>query len=210
MTKKSTGYLRRNTKNSTICVSYRVHTQNKKTCQPWATSAPASAAIQWQSAADSGMTLPLTTSWPALWWLGFCIFARGGEFYCFLYQCPLKRFFSDTGDVCRSLCRQPSLLFGHSEATHVLYTPYAVRHTCDLQKFVLKGCFGCGNTTHRRKSEVRKFAMPATAFAGVHGSFWPIPVCRACLPHCRRHLARTVFLNLRRGVSSIVFLIDEF
>ena len=72
-------------------------------------------------------------------WLGFCFFARGGEFYHFLYQCSLKRFFSDTGDVCRRLCRHPSLLVASSEATCVLTTPYAVPHTCDLQKFVLWG-----------------------------------------------------------------------
>jgi hypothetical protein len=51
----------------------------------------------------------------------------------------LKRFLSDTGDVCRRLCRRPSLLVAHSEATRVLSTPYAVPHTRDLQKFVLWG-----------------------------------------------------------------------
>jgi hypothetical protein len=104
----------------------------------------------------------------------FCFFARGGEFYRFLYQCSLKRFFSDTGDICRRLCRRPSLVDAHSEATRVLTTSYAVPHMRDLQKFMLWGCFGRGNTPHRKKLEGKKFATPATAFAGVHGS--PLPV----------------------------------
>jgi len=86
----------------------------------------------------------------------FLFFRKGGEFYCFLYQCSLKRFFSDTGDVCRRLCRCPSLLVAHSEVTRVLTTPYALPHMRDLQKFVLWGCFGRGNTTHRKKSEGKK------------------------------------------------------
>jgi hypothetical protein len=53
----------------------------------------------------------------------------------------LKRFFSDTGDVCRRLCRGPSLLVAHSEATHVFTAPYAVPHTRDVRKFTLWGLF---------------------------------------------------------------------
>jgi hypothetical protein len=89
----------------------------------------------------------------------------------------LKRFFSDTGDVCRRLCRRPSLIVAHSEATRVLSTPYAVPHTRDLQKFMLWGLFGCGNTAHRKKNRREKSsAMPATASAGVHGGPSPVAV----------------------------------
>jgi len=85
------------------------------------------------------------------------IFSRGGgEFYCFLYQCSLKCFFFDTGDVCRRHCRRPLLLVAHSEATRVLTTPNAVPHTRDLQKNVQWGCFVCGNTTHRKKNRREK------------------------------------------------------
>jgi hypothetical protein len=104
----------------------------------------------------------------------FVFLQGGGEFYCFLYQCSLKQFFSDTGDVCRRLCRRPSLLVAHSEATRVLTTPYAVPHTRDLQKFVLWGCFGCGNTTHRKKLEgkkSRRLPRPFPASMAVHRPF---------------------------------------
>jgi len=86
----------------------------------------------------------------------------------------VEAIFSDTGDICRRLCRRPSLLVAHSEATGVLTTPYAVPHTRDLQKFVLWGCFGRGNTTHRKKSEGKKFVTPARplpASMAVHRPF---------------------------------------
>ena len=48
----------------------------------------------WHSSADSGATLPLSTSWPVLRSLGFCFFTREGKFCRSFYQCLLKRFFS--------------------------------------------------------------------------------------------------------------------
>ena len=47
----------------------------------------------WLSAAHSDSTRMLITSWETLASLGFLYFARGGEFYHFLYQCALKQFF---------------------------------------------------------------------------------------------------------------------
>ena len=144
----------------------------KKTCQPWATSATASVAVR---AVFRRFLRNASTHYIVSGTLlaRFLFFREGGEFYRFLYQCSLKRFFSDT---CRRLCRHPSLLVTHSEVTRELTTPYAVPHTRDLQKFVLWGCFGRGNTTHRKKLEGKKFVTPAAAFAGVHGSPSLVPV----------------------------------
>ncbi len=143
-----------------------------KTSQPWVTSATASVTVRavfrrFRRNASTHYILSGTLL------ARFLFFTRGGEFYCFLYQCSLKRFFSDTGDVCRRLCRRPSLVVAHSEATRVLTTPYAVPHTCTLQKFVLWGCFGI-ETLPIEKIGGKKFATPATAFAGIHDS--PLPV----------------------------------
>jgi hypothetical protein len=92
----------------------------------------------------------------------------------------------------------------------VKYTICGAAHAQFAKICAVGAALGVETLPIEKKSEGRKFATPATAFVGIHGSFSPVPVYRACLPHCRRRLARMFFFNLRRGVSSIVFLIDEF
>ncbi len=128
-----------------------------------------------QSSTHSGTLLPLTTSWAALCLLGFCFFARRGEFYW-------NQFFSDTGDICRRLCHLLSLLVAHSEVTHLLSTPYAVPHTRNLQIFVLWELLWAWKTTHQKnRREINLWCLPRPLMASiaVHHSFW----CdkRACL-----------------------------
>jgi hypothetical protein len=67
-----------------------------------------------------------------------------------------------------------------------------------------------GVETLIKKIGGKKFATPATASAGVLGSPSPVPACRACSPHSGRRWTRMVFISLQRGVSSIVFFINEF
>jgi hypothetical protein len=112
----------------------------------------------WQSSTDSGATLPLTILWAALCSLGFC-FLQG----------ELNQFFSDTGDICRCLCRRPLLLVAHSEAMCLLSTPYVVPHMRDMQKFMLWGLLWAWKTTHRKNS--RHLTRPLPASIAVRHSF---------------------------------------
>ncbi len=86
----------------------------------------------------------------------------------------------------------------------VLTTLYAVPHTRNLQNLCCGGCFGHGNTTHQKKLEGKRSRHPPRPLPASVAVWW------ACLPHRERCWTCMVFLNLRRGVSSIVFFIDEF
>ncbi len=99
-----------------------------------------------QSSTNSGTMLPLTTSWAAFCSLGFCFFARRGEFYCFLYQWELNRFFltpvtSAAASATAHGCLLPILRW-HAYWAHHLRCRTCV--ICICKNSCCGGCFGRG------------------------------------------------------------------
>jgi hypothetical protein len=92
----------------------------------------------------------------------------------------------------------------------VLTTPNAVPHTRDLQKVVLWGCFGRGNTTHRKKIGGKKTCDACHGFCRHPWQSVAHSGVTSLLATLWETLDTHGFLNLQQGVSSIVFFIDEF
>ena len=156
-------------------VSYRLHTHNKKNMPTMGDVRHSLCRHPWQSCADSGATLPLSTSWPALRSLGYCFFTRGGEFCRSFYQCSLKRCFPTMDKICHHLCRRSSLFSAHPGATRELATSWAMPGTRRLFIFTQGGLFLAWKIPPFKKIREGQHMSDVGHGVAARGSLPPVP-----------------------------------